>query len=147
MVAVTKLDQKKFVYSFYHNSLKCFVGTGCYVSWHAVQNALWWYWMQFMTWFWQLLGHPFHSWTCVRSFPLHLEARHTLQNVEVPSHTSLRHICPIVFSCHSDDAKVKWIYSIKLVTFMYLHSLQLISYRFFTSATDVNFFLWMDVIC
>lgn len=93
---------------FYHNGIQCFIDTGCKVSWHAVQNASWWCWMHFMTWFWQLLGHPFRSWICVLSFPLHLEARHTSQNIEVPSHTSINHLCSVVFLCPSDDAKVKW---------------------------------------
>lgn len=44
---------------------------------------------------------------------LHLEARHTLQDVEVPSHTSLRHLCPVMIPCPSDDAKVKSICSNK----------------------------------
>lgn len=149
-----KIRSEEIVYSFYHNSLKCFVGTGCYVSWHAVQNALWWYWMHFMTWFWQLLGHPFHSWTCVRSFPLHLEARHTLQNVEVPSHTPLRHICPIVFSCPSGDAKVKWIYSnkasnIHVSTFIVTYQLQILyicywCWLLFMYGCNLLIVLWTD---
>lgn len=104
-----KIRSEKNIYSFYHNGLRHFIGTGCNVSWHAVQNASWWCWMHFMTCFWQLLGHPFHSWICVLSFPLHLEARHTLQNVEVPPRTSINRLCPIVFLCPSEDAKVKWI--------------------------------------
>lgn len=101
-------SEKIYIYTLYHNGIQRFFGTGCKVSWHAVQDASWWCWMHFMTWFWQLLGHPLCSWICVLFFPLHLEARHTLQNIEVPSHTSLNHLCPVVFSYPSDDAKVKW---------------------------------------
>lgn len=40
MIAVTKLDQKK-IYALYHNGIQHFFGTGCKVSWHAVQDASW----------------------------------------------------------------------------------------------------------
>lgn len=41
MIAVTKLDQKKKLkYTLYRNGIH-FIGTGCKVSWHAVQDASW----------------------------------------------------------------------------------------------------------
>lgn len=106
MVAVTKLDQKKYIQflpqwiMFYWYRLQRFMACSA----ECLMVML----MHFMTWFWQLSWHPLCSPICVLSFPLHLETRHTLPNIK--SHlTSFNHLCPVVFLCHSADAKVKWI--------------------------------------
>lgn len=110
MVAVTKLDQKnckqllpQWITTYYCYRLQCFMACSaeCLM---VMLNA-------FHDLFLAASGTSFLQLNLCALLSLRLEARHTMQNVEVPSHTSINHLCPIVFLCLSDDAKVKWICS------------------------------------